>query len=124
MTAHATLHLPPEATSPRAARRFVDDTLAEWACADASDVVALLASELVTNALLHARSEVDLRVSRTPDALLVEVVDHSPVPPSPKHYRPEAETGRGLALIEALAAAWGVRPTDNGGKTVWFEVRT
>jgi hypothetical protein len=55
--------------------------------------------------------------------LRVEGGDDSVVTPTPRHYRTEAETGRGLALVEALAVAWGV-DRQSRGKVVWFEVWT
>jgi DNA-binding NarL/FixJ family response regulator len=107
--------------SAASARRFVDETLQRWEYGDLFDVVALLASELVTNAILHARSEVELSVRLTPAAIRVEVADHSAERPVPRAAAPEDTSGRGLALVETLASAWGVDERV-GGKTVWFEV--
>jgi len=107
--------------SAASARRFVDQTLHRWEYADLFDVVALLASELVTNAILHARSEVELSVRLTPSAIRVDVADHSLDRPVPREAAPEDTSGRGLALVESLASAWGVEDRPDG-KSVWFEV--
>src|SRR5215207_9091859 len=60
----AHIHLAPALTSARQARRFVSDTLAEWGDERFVDAASLLVSELVTNAVVHARSEVDVVVDR------------------------------------------------------------
>jgi DNA-binding NarL/FixJ family response regulator len=118
-TARAKLEAQPQ--SAASARRFVDETLHRWQCDELFDVVGLLTSELVTNAILHAQSEIELSVSLTPDAVRIDVVDHSADMPSPRTASEEDTSGRGLGLVEALATAWGVdeRP---GGKSVWFEL--
>ena len=108
-------------TSARQARSFVDECLARWDAGDAIDTVVLLVSELVTNAVLHAGSEVDLSVRLLPDAVRVEVVDTSPVIPSPQEADEADTSGRGLAIMDAMAAAWGIDPLPDG-KRVWFEV--
>jgi DNA-binding NarL/FixJ family response regulator len=118
-TVRARLEAQPQ--SAASARRFVDETLHRWKCDELFDVVGLLTSELVTNAILHAQSEIELNVSMTPDAIRIDVVDHSADMPSPRSASEEDTSGRGLGLVEALATAWGVdeRP---GGKSVWFEL--
>jgi anti-sigma regulatory factor (Ser/Thr protein kinase) len=83
--------------------------------------VELLVSELVTNAVLHARSEVELRLSNSADAVRVDVVDASTRPPVLRTRDDAAMTGRGLALVAELSAQWGVEETE-GGKSVWFVV--
>jgi anti-sigma regulatory factor (Ser/Thr protein kinase) len=118
-SARANLEALPQ--SAASARKFVDETLRRWDYGDLFDVVALLASELVTNAILHARSEVELSVRLTPTAIRVEVADHSIQHPVPREAAPEDTSGRGLALVETLASAWGVDER-TGGKSVWFEV--
>jgi DNA-binding NarL/FixJ family response regulator len=110
--------LEPDIGSSAAARRFMEETLSRWECADVLDVVNLLVSELVTNAVVHGGSEAEVSVILTPYALRVEVGDHDTFVPSPKN---EATSGRGLALVEAMAKAWGVERTDYG-KVIWFEV--
>lgn len=116
--------LPGAATSPRLARRFVDDALASWSLDELRDSVELLTCELVTNVVLHVRGDLVLRMVRLHERLRVEVVDTSPLAPRVAYAADddhEAATGRGLLLVEALAADWGVAPSDKG-KTVWFEV--
>lgn len=78
-------------------------------------------SEVVTNALLHAGTDIVLRLETTGNRVRVEVWDASPLPPSMRHYGDSALTGRGLGLVDALAAAWGIR-SESEGKTVWFEL--
>jgi hypothetical protein len=76
---------------------------------------------LVTNAVLHARSRPELKLRLTDDRLWVGVSDNTPVSPVRKRYGPEAGTGRGLMLVERMAAAWGTSITEHG-KVVWFEL--
>lgn len=85
------------------------------------DVVELLASEVVTNAVLHAGTELQLRVRRANGGVRIEVSDGAMRRPSRRHYSAEAATGRGLGLVEALASDWGTT-ADLDGKTVWFTV--
>lgn len=106
--------------SAGAARRFVSATLASWGC-DAFDYVAtLLVSELVSNALLHAGTELDVVLRRPDGGIRVEVHDRSRRMPARKHYSITSTTGRGLALVEDLARDWGAEVTAEG-KFVWFE---
>ncbi|MCW2566075.1 MAG: hypothetical protein JWN54_172 [Mycobacterium sp.] len=80
-------------------------------------------SELVTNAVTHAGSEVHLVIGRGGHyaVLRVEVADFSAEPPRLGGFDLDALSGRGLALVEALADRWGVE-THNSGKRVWFEL--
>lgn len=110
-----------ELTSPRVARRFVTETLAEWECDNARDAVELLVSELVTNAVMHARSPVDVAVVLHRDVVRIEVGDRSADMPQPQRPAPDARSGRGLELVGQLASGWGVQARQ-GGKVVWFEV--
>lgn len=117
----AATSLPPAATAPREARRFVTSQLAAAAPSDLVGVVELLTCEAVTNAVLHARTNIDLRLVQSAERVRIEVADRSPVLPKPRLYDDEATTGRGLQLIESLAAAWGVVPGEQS-KVLWFEV--
>ena len=114
--------LPPQARSVVDARRQVRAVLADWGLDSLADAALLLTSELVTNALLHARTGLSLTVARTsPDGLRVAVADASPVLPVSRSAPPTATTGRGLHLLVQLADEWGV-DTTAPGKTVWFTV--
>ena len=88
------------------------------------DDVVLAASEVLANAIRHGQGPVVLRVWPSPDVLRVEVVDRGPVVGlQPGRRGSEAEGGRGLQIVEAVAARWGVDPVEPGpGKAVWFEV--
>ena len=116
----STIELPPEPTSPGAARRFVTDELARRDGAPI-DVAALLVSELVTNAVLHARTPMVVTVTIRDGLVRVGVQDGSPTLPALREYDRSAATGRGLQMVERLASRWGVDVND-GSKTVWFEL--
>lgn len=112
--------LPRDPRSAAAARATVRDALRGWTIEnDAIDEVALLVSELVTNAILHGQEDVEVAVRLLPDAVRVEVADSGRV--LPLRSTDADESGRGLAIVEALAHRWGVEPRPEG-KVVWFEV--
>jgi anti-sigma regulatory factor (Ser/Thr protein kinase) len=119
----ASLTLPAELKSVSQARRFLRDVLAEWDVSGFDLAAPQVLTELVTNAALHARSAYTVHLRVEPDGLLVEVTDSSPALPQPRHYGTGATTGRGIALVEALSASWGVQSSPTG-KTVWCQVRT
>jgi hypothetical protein len=102
------------------------------------DLILLLASELVTNAMLHGRSRIGLDVCVYPGmipaqgtagqaaaaAVLVGVTDESPMVPRQRPRSRSKEGGRGLQIVRELAEEWGWLPLeDAGGKVVWFRVR-
>jgi anti-sigma regulatory factor (Ser/Thr protein kinase) len=101
------------------ARRFVRDALGDLDD-DTREVAVLLASELVTNAILHARTEVHLGVLLDGDNLLLSVGDRQEDTPGlvPREKSRERPGGRGLALVDELATSWGAERY-TGGKTVW-----
>ncbi|MFJ5100278.1 SpoIIE family protein phosphatase [Streptomyces sp. NPDC088554] len=102
------------------ARRRVRAQLLAWQLPDAVETAELMVSELVTNAINHARSEpVVLRLVRT-DALLCEVVDDDPAPATLLGAGRDDEAGRGLRVVSSLARQWGSTSSARG-KTVWFE---
>ena len=112
---------PAEVSSAPAARRFATDVLRSWQCDPLVDSAQLLVSELVANAVLHARSTVSVRIRRLPARIRVEIGDASSEVPRLRAGDPGAVTGRGLMIVDAVAAAWGVDPTEDG-KIVWFEL--
>jgi len=116
-TANAALAAEPE--SAAAARRFIGKTLAEWGHPEHLDTACLLVSEIVTNAVRHAHSPLDLRLHLTTREIIIEITDDSTHLPHRHLADPDDEGGRGLMLVDALATDWGTRPADTG-KTVWF----
>jgi anti-sigma regulatory factor (Ser/Thr protein kinase) len=118
------LQLPSQPTSPGEARRFVGDVLRDHGV-DTEEVVEaalLLTSELVTNAVLYAPGTINVDVDLDLTAVRVEVGDDSADPPAPRPAGPDAGSGRGLQLLEAIARAWGVDQQRDDGKVVWFEL--
>ena len=106
----------------RAARHHVRRVLGEHGVNEkVTGVVELLTSEVVTNALLHARGAHSLCVLVWPTLIRVEVEDPSSLLPAPRQAGVDAVSGRGLAIVAALSQAWGVEPGVRG-KRVWFEV--
>jgi anti-sigma regulatory factor (Ser/Thr protein kinase) len=111
---------PPDPQSAREARQFVLDN----ASSDDEDVnmrLAAVVSELVTNAILHARTPFKVRVSNGVDTIRVDVSDESSEVPAPRPYDIADVTGRGLHIVAGLADRWGIS-RHSGGKTVWFEI--
>jgi anti-anti-sigma factor len=121
------LSLAPTATAPAAARLYVHDVLQYWRLAlpdhDVIDRAELLADELVTNAVVHARTRLRLRLELRGDLLHIAVHDGSPRLLRLVPHDPEGETGRGLRLVETLASAWGVYRRPDHGKVVWCTLR-
>jgi CheY-like chemotaxis protein len=118
----ASVHLANDVESARVARAFVRETLRSWGVDEPLDDALLVVSELVSNAIVHARSSCELRLGLSPVIVRVEVVDGgdgTPDPLPPSRTRPH---GRGLNLIDAVASAWGVDPQTSGGKVVWAEI--
>ncbi|MFL6138108.1 MAG: ATP-binding protein [Frankiaceae bacterium] len=107
--------------SVAAARRFVRELLTYWHADDYEWTAAQVVSELVTNAVIHARTAFVLGLSLDGGVLRISVTDTSPRRPVRRRYSDEATTGRGLALVERLAGRWGVS-LDGERKTVWCEL--
>lgn len=108
--------------SVSAVRRYAVGVCGDLGRDEQCDVVALLVSEVATNAVVHGTGEVRVVVTATPRGVRVEVTDESTSLPVPREADTDAEGGRGLALVDALAARWGVLGRADG-KTVWFEVQ-
>jgi two-component sensor histidine kinase len=114
------LELPPQAESPARARQFVERALTDRCPPRIMEAAALLASELVTNAVRHARTELTISIDTSRDGVRLEVHDDSPRMPELQRD-PSAGSGRGLLLVERIAESWGATPCF-GGKTVWVEL--
>jgi hypothetical protein len=116
----STLRLEPVVESTPAARHWVTEQLRDVPD-EVIECAALLTSELVTNAVLHAATPFSVTLHLMEDRIRVDVADGNPVVPAIKDYAADAATGRGLTLFNTLASNWGVLPVV-GGKIVWFEL--
>ncbi|MFF5159300.1 SpoIIE family protein phosphatase [Streptomyces sp. NPDC000348] len=113
---------PPAPKSVAEARRFVRAALGD-AAPDLVDTAQLLVSELVTNVVLHARTEVEVTARVDDGTVRVRVGDRRPDHGLVPHgFPPCAGTGQGLPLVAGLSSRRGVETGDRG-KTVWFELR-
>ena len=105
------------------ARRLVVRTLLEWDLPHLEEVATLLVSEVVTNAVLHARTGLALELRLQGPVLRITVSDGSPRQPLRRHNSLESSTGRGIGLVETLANEWGTGPGhEPWQKDVWFEL--
>ncbi|WP_246377067.1 PAS domain S-box protein [Nocardioides ginsengisegetis] len=113
--------LEPHPSSVREARQYVRDVLRAAGREDLVETAELLVSELVTNALVHVGSGLEIAAWVEGDVLRVEVGDASPHAPLPRHHPVTAGTGRGLRLVSSMVDRWGTTPR-GVGKVVWFEL--
>ena len=113
--------LPPEPPVVRQVRDALKEFIASWLSADAAEVVVLLASELATNAVVHARTAFSVSAELNPSAIRIVVSDGNPdqLPVLAPSFGPAG--GFGLRLVDRFATRWAVELTD-GGKSVWFEL--
>ena len=116
----AELILSPVPGSVPEARRFV--ATLDFVGGFDADRLALLTAEIVTNAVLHARTPLKLEaIELLGGGVRVSVTDGNANPPVKKDYGPSSPTGRGLHIVEAMADRWGFDRSASG-KTVWFEL--
>jgi serine/threonine-protein kinase RsbW len=118
--------LPAAAQAAGQARAATREVLASWGLARLEETAVLLVSELVGNAVRHARTGGRVLVLRLETAgpwLRIEVHDADPRPPRPSIPAGLDESGFGFVLVDALAGKWGVRETTTG-KAVWVELDT
>jgi anti-sigma regulatory factor (Ser/Thr protein kinase) len=106
------------------ARSFVRETLGAWGLSSRVDDAVLMVSELFTNAVLHGEGDVDVSLVLEDGNLRIEVADDGAgtVPTRARSPRPESVTGRGLAIVDALADSWGNGRDQRGRTRVWLEV--
>ena len=107
----------------REGRRFVHRRALALGAVDLADDAALVAAELLANAVQHGAPPVTVCARGDSAALAVEIRDSSPRSPVMPTLSTSNMTGRGLALVDALSSAWGVRREPDGGKTVWCVLR-
>lgn len=119
---HAALsspEFPPEPGAVRSARRWAADHASVEGAA--GDTLALLVSELAANAVMHARAPFTVTLDQEDDHLRVAVSDQGhDVLPELRALDPRATSGRGLRMVAALVAAWGVESGPRPPTTVWF----
>jgi hypothetical protein len=111
--------LPPVARSARAARDLVARTCLDWECSAQVGAATLVVSELVTNAMLHAGTDLSVSLARCGAWMRLAVRDANSRPPQPQLVDTSQVSGRGMLLVAAVSEAWGVLPTSDGGKVVW-----
>jgi phosphoserine phosphatase RsbU/P len=121
------LRLRADRHAPAAVRTMIRQMLDEARLADMADDVLLLATELTTNAVLHAGTDLDVTVDVDATRVHVAVADRHrgelPVLDTTSAMRrPLLSHGRGLILVDRIATRWGV-VHDNSGKSVWFDIR-
>jgi anti-sigma regulatory factor (Ser/Thr protein kinase) len=150
MCRRALLGLEPTPQAAGEARHFVADTCRQWEIDDVIDEVTLAVSELVTNAVLHARTHIEVELCVMGGEMTVSVIDRDPRPPVVRPIRldlladldaapsvtPDVDDrhpttyvgssgsvagGRGLLIVDALADEWGVAERAEG-KEVWLTV--
>jgi anti-sigma regulatory factor (Ser/Thr protein kinase) len=112
--------LPCHPSSVTRARHVVRDLLEEWDLAALGEDAQLGTSELVANAVRHARTELLLTV-RSAEAVTISIRDGDPQLRRPVTGEADtlAESGRGLHIVAAISRDWGITATE-GGKTIWF----
>lgn len=115
----ATWSLPGDPLAARAARRHVRNQLRAWRLDELAACTEMLASELVTNVVRHARGPIRLRLLRG-ETLVCEVFDGSLTTPRIRGASWNDEGGRGLQLVAALSDRWGTRYMAEG-KCIWTE---
>ena len=103
------------------ARHFVRDVLSAQA-REIVEAAELMASELATNCVRHARSDFELAIHLSRDEIRVEVSDHGRGQPVLRSPTPQEQSGRGLRIVQELSDAWGTTPSPNG-KLVWFTLQ-
>ncbi len=118
-----TRQLPADAHAGRTARRVLDEVCTRWRLTGLREAALVIATELVTNAVDHVGTPIELCVTVRHRVLRIEVSDHSDVLPIPLDLSPGAIQGHGLRLVDSLATHWGAMNTA-WGKTVWAELVT
>ena len=132
----ASLTLAAVPSAVRCSRMFAAVTLMSWGLPDLIETAELLMSELVTNAVkstgvldespkwsaLAGLALIRVRLVLFEDSVIIEVVDRDRRPPVIREQRPDAESGRGMLLVETLSTQWDFFFPPSGGKVVWCEL--
>jgi hypothetical protein len=118
----AQIHLAVHPRASRAARDFVSRTCLDWRLQHGIPSAVLVVSELVTNSLAHAGTDVDVTLSAVGTKLCLAVADGNPDPPRLVRAGSEQGRGRGMHVVEGFSRAWGSLPGPEGGKAVWVVI--
>lgn len=118
-----TWEIPRQSEAVGIVRRDVSKLLADWGMERDAPSVAVIISELLTNALQHGAGTVTLCLARHGEGIRGAVSDHGSGTPRKSEAAGDAEHGRGLAIVDAYTTAWGVHPLACGGKQVWFDYK-
>ena len=116
-----TVDLSPEPKSATRARTLTRDYLQSVCPPEAIEIAALLITELVTNAVLHARTPIVVVIESSPGTVFLAVNDEAATEPIARDYAIDAATGRGIKLVRELSTRWGVDRSGDG-KRVWCEI--
>ncbi|HET7689181.1 MAG TPA: response regulator [Nocardioidaceae bacterium] len=104
------------------ARAATAEVLGSWGMGSLAADSLVVVSELTTNALVHAGTAFELRLSRHPRSVRIAVLDHGPGTPEPLAPSTVRPHGRGLQIVDAMSSAWGVSGLKKGTKLVWAEL--
>jgi anti-sigma regulatory factor (Ser/Thr protein kinase) len=107
--------------APGAARRFVFETLHDWRHQRVVADAELIVSELATNSVIHGHSNFTVAIAASDNVVRISVIDNSSVLPKPCQPLLNATGGRGLQIVNALAARWSAESRPHG-KVVWAEL--
>lgn len=116
---HRRVPLPCSPSAPTIARAIVREACVQWNLPKLVADAVLVVSELVENAVRHARSKSVLRIELRTGGLSLAVHDEDPAPPVLGSPDPDAPGHRGVQLVDRISAAWGFAPLSDGGKIVW-----
>lgn len=119
----AVIDLAPTSAAPAAARTVVAAVLQGWGLGDGASDAQQVVTELVTNAIRHApgQASYELELVARADGVRIYVADGSPARPTVAHVAPHVAHGRGMRIVQALAADWGT-DEHHGGKRVWADL--
>ncbi len=121
---HLTLPVSEGLSAVGDARRVIAAQLRDWGVLSVLDSAELVVSELVTNARLHTTGPIEVAITAIESGVRIEVKDGAAhIEPSPQNPTTEDTSGRGLTIVNALSADWGVDRDDVANiKTVWAEI--
>lgn len=116
--------LPSDPTAARTARSVARDIVGRWRLAGVLDPLLLVVSELVGNAVRHGRPPVQMWLRRSGRGVRVDVHDEASAasPGTATLSVPDAESGRGLYLVDAVSAETGVDDIEDDGKVTWARI--